>query len=476
MYKTSSCSYYLNRNYFPVNGLNSVNCYRPYDRKRFDASAPANVINNYKKFVREKLSNNIFESNITKFVEKIENDVQIQSFSEAIHLVNEFSDLENQYILLSKQIDFRPFYASISRRIRKYRDGIVSWDENVNDIEYLYATAQNKSISKISDRTTVWNLNKFIEEIEENIEQLKESEKNMLKNSENTVNEVKKGMQELDILITTNLVLEKYELFILALKQHTFPFIYDYFHDFEDEIPMNLQTNDIENLKQKAIKQINDVKYNLALSEATLTKKDNYLFSDTEFGEYVPPFFVWEYDENKRNIQKMLQGEEVFMSADIVKGFEKYAVKFREIGIFSKAKITEIQNELDERLRNFEVTMKMIGNCYYRCGQRIYTFPTDENIQIKYEMDSNTTGTPTLLNDTNEASVERDLFLSPYGLWSIQLKNVKNAHSLGKFFYFPINVELRGRGGYLDRDDYVKNDICTDKLDEMYTLDSIIYD
>lgn len=475
MYKTSSCSYYLNRNYFPVNGLNSVNCYRPYDRKRFNASAPANVINNYKKFVREKLSNNMFKSNITKFVKKIENDVQIQSFYEAIHLVNEFSDLENQYFRLSKQINFRPFYASISRRIRKYRDGIVSWDENVNDIEYLYATAQNKLNSKISDQTTVWNLSKFIEEIEKNIEQLKESEKNMLTNSENTVNEVKKGMQELDLLITTNLVLEKYELFIPALKQHTFPFIYEYFHDFEDEIPMSLQTNDIENLKQKAIKQINDVKYKLALSEATLTKKDNYLFSDTEFGEFVPPFFVWEYDEHKRNIQKMLQGEEVFMSADIVKGYKKYAVKYREIGIFLKAEITEIQNELDERLCNFEVIMKMIGNCYYRCGQRIYTFPTDENIQIKYGMESNTTGIPKLLNDTNEASVERDLFLSPYGLWSIQLKNIKNAHNLGKFSYYPINIELRGRGGYLDSDDYIKNDICTNKLDEMYTLNSIIY-
>lgn len=475
LYKTSSCSGYSNRNDFPVNGLNvGSNCGRPDDRMRINASAPANVINEFKNYVREKLADSIFESDLSKFIKNIEENEQIQSFYDVIHLANEFLDLENQYIWLRAQIDFRPFYESMSRRIHKFRETFASWYKYENEIEYLDAAAQAKISSKIPDQKTIWYLHGYLEEIDKDIDDLREAEKKLFENQQNTDDPVKKVIRELDAMIKTNLVLEKHALAIRAAKQHTFPFALDYLHDFVYEIPSQLLTHDIESLKQKAIQQIKDLKRELILSEVTIQSKDTYLFRDEEFGRFalVPPFFIWKYRENRSKIHQLLRSGMILVQAEIRNGSDKYAIMFRDIGIYLKSENPKIQTELDERLRNFQVTMKMVGNSFYRCGQKLYSFPTDESIEIKYSIESSATGIPASLNSS--ANAKRDLFLSPYGLWSIQLKNIKSELSLRKFENSPIDIELRGNGGYLDSAEYINSNVCTDKLDEFYTLDSIV--
>lgn len=268
-----------------MNGLNGGgNCARSDDRMRMNASAPANVINEFKKYAREKLADNIFESNLNKFIKQIEENEQIQSFYDVIHLANEFLDLEKQYIRSRAQIDFRPLYESMSRRIHKFKETFVSWYKYENEIEYLDAAAQAKISSEISDQRTIWYLHGYLEEMDKDIDDLREADKKLLENQQNAYDAVKKCIRELDAMIKTNLVLGKHALAIRAAKQHTFPFALDYLQNFVYEIPSQLLTQDIESLKQKAIQQIRDLKRELILSEVTIQSKDTYLFRDEEFG------------------------------------------------------------------------------------------------------------------------------------------------------------------------------------------------
>lgn len=122
---------------------------------------------------------------------------------------------------------------------------------------------------------------------------------------------------------------------------------------------------------------------------------------------------------------------------------------------------------MEEALKNFEITMAMMGNSYYRCDERIYSIPTDSSISIKHSMDTNCWGIPT--NGDRMNDVVDDAFLSPYGVWSIQLKNMKNEMNLRKFENYPIDVQLIGRrGDYLrdDGDEHIKWS-CSDRLDKV---------
>lgn len=66
-----------------------------------------------------------------------------------------------------------------------------------------------------------------------------------------------------------------------------------------------------------------------------IQKKDSFSYSDIEFGKFklVPPFSVWSYVDFKPTIHKLLRGEKISIKTDITKETERYAVKFRKIGI-----------------------------------------------------------------------------------------------------------------------------------------------
>ncbi|XP_031629644.1 uncharacterized protein LOC116344923 [Contarinia nasturtii] len=61
--------------------------------------------------------------------------------------------------------------------------------------------------------------------------------------------------------------------------------------------------------------------------------------------------------------------------------------------------------------------------------------------------------------------------LSPYTTWSIQLKNTTNL--LRELENEVIDIELVGRGEFLDNNEYVIDEYCNENLDEFYSLDSV---
>jgi hypothetical protein len=177
---------------------------------------------------------------------------------------------------------------------------------------------------------------------------------------------------------------------------------------------------------------------------------------------------------NKNEIQKLLNGEEIMIRADVVSGVGKNAIKFNRIGIHLNSPNKNVQIELDEAIKEFHLIMKMIGDTFYRCDKRIYHLPTDGNIVIEQSMKRDSNGLPVKQNDVSKKISESNYFLSPYALWSIQLKNERNNVTLSQFENEMIDIKLVGRGQYLKNDPSVSRDVCNDHLDQYYFLDLIL--
>lgn len=286
--------------------------------------------------------------------------------------------------------------------------------------------------------------------------------------------QLKSAILNLKRIIQQNLILQQYEMVLYALKQHQFPFASVQMIDFA------LHSNDSESLLRNAIERIDEFKEQIAITKKTIGKYDREVFSDVEFGRanHSLPFYVWKSDAFRNEIRKLLQGEEIIMKADIEKGLNMNAVKFNEIEIRFKVANQSVQFDLNNELRNFDVTMTMVGNNYYRCDRRRYRISVDDNIVIEYSLRLDSTGKFTKPNDVCEKIRRNDYFLSPYATWSIKLTNAtSNFETLNKFANETIDLELTGHGQYFkNQGSLFAQDICNDRLDQFYDFDGTMFD
>lgn len=446
----------------------------------FNDSTPPQIINEFKKFAGEQLPNHILASKIRKFIDDVDQNERIQSFYKTKDFAREFLELEMQYNHLKKQIDLIPFYKSISQRVSDHQKKLSEVDRVLYGTiaSNLYAKAQAKIQSKEDSKKTVLNLLEYLDNVEKDIDSLKKSEDKMKAYVTIPAREIDTIISVLDVMIQTNALIEKHEIAIETLKQHKFPFVFEFLSQSEFETAANLPSNDTQLLKQTAIRQIENARWKVARSEYAIVWQDEIAGTGVFESGYVSttPFFVWKHRNNKNLVKKLLRGENILIEADITKQADwdwAHAVKFIDIKIQLKTKNARIQTELDERLANFQASMKMIGNGYYRCGNRVFSFP-DAHMEIKYLMVPESKGIPTPSIGAYNATSKRDAFLSPYGMWSIQLRNVRNDLSLRKFENYPIDMELVGNARYVPRRDTNRDRVCPEMLNKVCSLHSIV--
>lgn len=285
------------------------------------------------------------------------------------------------------------------------------------------------------------------------------------------------SIKKMDEIIQTNLILERHSFVVHAFKQHYFPFAPLFLDKFN--LPSQLCFNDTDALKENAIAQIKDLNSGVIISDSTLGIKDINLFSDITFDSddtisVLPPFYIWKHNEYKKEVQKLLRGEEIYIKADIMKGINKNAIKFKQIGIYLNSPDETIQMELNEAINNFDLTMEMISDNYYRCDKRVYHLPTDGNVVIEQSMKHDSSGMPIKQNDVYKKISGSNYFLSPYALWSIKLENERNNVTVNQFENQIIDIELIGRGQYLKNVETISRDVCNNQLDKYYFLDFIV--
>lgn len=268
------------------------------------------------------------------------------------------------------------------------------------------------------------------------------------------------AINELEIIIRSNLVLEQYQTAVNALTQQVFPFAHRYLA--ETKLPSQLQSvGDFQSLVSTTVQQVENIQSKIIAYQTAIKKPDIYISRGWFNRDYVSaqPFFVWKNSKYRDAISKLLSGDKVVVKANILNSpFEKDAIKFNQIGINFYSENSTIASEVNNKLKGFTVSATHLGNSYYRQNNNIYIITSDsQNIQFPFERDAR--GEPVHENSVYDKIKSGDLMLSPYTMWEIQIINAtKKIHFRELIIYKDkVNLELVGHGSYVTRGTNISN-------------------
>lgn len=283
------------------------------------------------------------------------------------------------------------------------------------------------------------------------------------------------ALNDLNLIIQSNMLLEKYELALHAFKQNYFPFAVDLLKKFE--LPMDIQINDMDSLRSTIIKEIRFMKDFIDENKATIATYSDLQHEKKLFNSYSigsSPFYVWKYDEISDEFRNLLNGGKILVKADISKGINYSSVKFNDIGINFKFANEQLQTDFESALKKFKLTLTMVGNNYYRCGERFYHISVDQDISVSYFLDKDERNHWIDPNSVYTMIRNNNPFLSPYVLWSIQLTNATDTVTFDQLKVYQnemVDLELVGQGYYIEQDSDFDFDICNEYLDTFYNVE-----
>lgn len=139
---------------------------------------------------------------------------------------------------------------------------------------------------------------------------------------------------------------------------------------------------------------------------------------------------AWKYEDFKNEIKKFLRGEEIILNADILKApkwsTSMNGVKFNNVLLDFRLVNGTVwsQDILYSTIAGLPVKMQMIGNNYFRCDKRIYSFPAiTYPFNLRYFIHSLDGKMDYIMPEHLYASVKNeDPFYSPYTVWKFQLE------------------------------------------------------
>lgn len=273
----------------------------------------------------------------------------------------------------------------------------------------------------------------------------------------NIVNDsnLKKAVENLEIIIQSNIVLQRYKVAIDAFKQFVFPFAHLYFEELILPSYLKLGSN-IDAIVSKAATEIEHIQTKLEDYQQTVRQYDKTIGTGdfNSNGTAIQPFFVWKNEQHKNMISKLLSGQEVIVKADIINSaIDKDAIKFNHIELQFKAKDEIKQSEINNILTAFEISATHLGNSYYRYDDKIYLIITNSyTIDYYFERrhnDQKPVHTSMVYDKINYGN----FILSPYTTWKIRLYNVPNKYNFTfsdlEIYKDEIDLELSGYARYV---------------------------
>lgn len=285
-------------------------------------------------------------------------------------------------------------------------------------------------------------------------------------------------LAELKRTIKANLIIEQYNLFVYALQQHKFPFARAYTQI--DSNKMELGTANITTIANTVIDQMHSFEEKIKKSDSALNNFDRDIHSNVAFDNVAHPvFYAWKCAEIAPLLAQLFQGNPIILTANIVNGPNQNAIKFRKLHLRFRVHGNNASDaSLQDVLRGYKYTITLLGDRFYRCDQRLYAMPTDENVVIDQTFATNAKDNePIDANDVyRKLSVpSADYFLSPYGELEIQLKARQGTfRPLYPYKDEAIELELIGDGQYFDSNSELVASTCNEQLDEYYDFYELV--
>lgn len=287
-----------------------------------------------------------------------------------------------------------------------------------------------------------------------------------------------KAVNKLEILVISNLILERYEVSIDAFKQFVFPFAHRYLDD--TPLPSFIALdNNLNNLATEVINRIDHMLTNLKVYKYSITDSKNNIGSGKFNSDFlsVKPFFVWKNERYNYLISKFLAGEEVLVKADITKSeVTEDAIKFSILSLNIKSNNATVQNEINNILKAFKINLTHLGNSYYRYNDKIYMIPTSKyDIWYNYERDGDV---PTKKSSEYDDIKAGNYMLSPFATWKLKLTNLPNAKNISfsnlEAYKDQIDLELGGYASFVNNDGLKHSELMLDKYYKTIEEDRLI--
>lgn len=419
-------------------------------------------------------------------------------YKEANEAIEEYKD--ESRLLREKEIEVKklvfPLFQALKNRLnsdgkkinKTYEEKFISNWKNKNDLETIKNIVD--SIGKEIGQTNLYT--DQIHKLTETINQISEINKEI--NNQEGQSEMgglitdlnknihygkdyklNKAMETLEYSEKSSLVIEKCERAYDAYKQYYFPFAAN---DFDS--PDNRNSN-VEAMKTKVadvLEVFKEIKERLDTDSTqngvmeSISKPMNCIATINQTHDHHP-LYIWKYKDNKDGFKQLLKGTEITLDARIKTSPIRYsAVKFKQIGIYFRfAADPNLEKEFYDQIASITIKMKLTGNNYYRCTDKLYYITLDDVFEFQFQIRRNQSGIHFQSgNDIYKKFMEgEEYFLSPFAKWQISLHTDYNQLLLSEFYDKDMSIELVGIVKFL-KDDEIEETCKKETLKDFYNL------
>ncbi|OXU19967.1 hypothetical protein TSAR_012591, partial [Trichomalopsis sarcophagae] len=289
--------------------------------------------------------------------------------------------------------------------------------------------------------------------------------------------ELQNVIDELKVIIQSNIVLEEYARVIHAVKQTVYPLAHHYL-DKHQFLPFASSTSsNITSFVADAVDHLHQIRSTFKNNRASVDDYDSYIMPNADFTtedeDLRGAFYTWRYTEHKHAISQLLRGKKITLKSDITKGIGLPAIKFRKIGVNFKFADATAEKEFKANLNGFVLTLVHLGNSQYQCNDKFHTIANDnQRLVIEFRTSKG--------NMVFTKLEENQALLSPYTSWTLSLSSPKNRgfDGLTRFENMTIDLALEGSADYLTSTDDVSksviDNICNSNLSQYYNEDKTV--
>lgn len=270
--------------------------------------------------------------------------------------------------------------------------------------------------------------------------------------------QLKSNLNQLQFNFQANLILTQYVRAVEGFKQAVFPFADKYLDIYR--LPETFATDqNIDTVVATVADKIKSLSERIKqLNESGSSIHTAYF--DRDHGE-IGPFYVWPNDEVRDKIQQLFAGKKIYLLADVTQNGKLNAIKFNIINVEFRSSNQTINDQLNEILQSFHVSLTHMGESNYRCDDQFYTISSRLQT-IKYSF-AKENDVPAIRNVFYDKLSKGITMLSPYTLWAMQLSH-------GQFdkltpFVDCVDIELQGHGQYVSEG----ATICNTNLKKFYS-------
>lgn len=413
----------------------------------------------YKQFLLENMNNGTLTTVIHESYKAIDESQEINERNSLKDLVEEFLELERNYLELRRSANLIPLYERLSQRIKTGR--LMAQNEDDTRMkQYLNSILQQKLIDLRLANNHELNLM--------NLSYL-----------ESITNTIEYGNKDVPMIVDANLQnnldqlrFQAYDNHILALYRHAieqfkisyFPFAVDYLED----LSLPAQYSSYDNLDRIIRDTVKKLK--MMDNSIKVIKSMEGAIKDFDGTDPRDAFYTWKNEDFRERIRNLFEGKEIKLLANVIETKKQFnAIKFNTIDLVLRSSDETVNDQLNNVLESFNVQLKHSGQSLFRCNDIFYELTTDPmSLEVSFKKDNNLV--PLTRNGKYAMLRYNDAILSPYTLWKIQLvendMSTRNISDLVQFKELDVNIELHGSGTVIEEN----ASICENrKLGNFYT-------